>query len=288
LFIQTDKLTHIYMQGTPFAAEALSDISFSLAKGRVALLLGPSGSGKSTLIQHLNGLLKPTSGQVYFNGNPVGGSKAELLKLRRRIGLVFQMPEEQFFSESVYDEVAFAPRNLGLADRELDHRVERALARVGLEPALFTKRHPFHLSSGQKRLVALAAVLSLEPEVLILDEPTAGLDPAGRRRLYTLLDDLNKKEGLTLLIATHHFDEAVALAEQVLVLYKGKLAMDGSRNKIFSNREELVKLGLALPPITEIMHDLADSGLPVNRDIYTLEEARTEINNLKGSGKNES
>jgi len=288
LFIQTEKLTHIYMPGTPFAAEALNDINFTLAKGQVVLLIGPSGSGKSTLVQHLNGLLKPTSGRVYFDGRPVGGSKVELLKLRRRIGLVFQMPEEQFFSETVYDEIAFAPRNLGLADRELDLRVDKALARVGLEPDRFRHRHPFHLSSGQKRLIALAAVLSLEPEVLILDEPTAGLDPVGRRRLYALLADLNKKEKITLLIATHHYDEAAALADQVLVLYHGKMVMDGTRSKIFSNREALEKLGLALPPVTEIMHDLADSGLPLNKDIYNFEEARTEINKLKGSGTNES
>ncbi|MFU8795574.1 MAG: ATP-binding cassette domain-containing protein, partial [Dethiobacteria bacterium] len=189
--IRTEKLTHIYMPGTPFAAEALNEVTFEIKKGRVALLIGPSGSGKSTLIQHLNGLLKPTSGQVYFDDQSIQSSKAELLRLRRKIGLVFQMPEEQFFSETVFDEVAFAPRNLGLTDESLAESVYNALNRVGLNAEEFKDRHPFNLSSGQKRLVAIAAVLSIKPEVLILDEPTAGLDPAGRQKLFNLLADLN-------------------------------------------------------------------------------------------------
>ncbi len=284
MFIRAEKLTHTYMPGTPFAAEALEDVTFNLKKGRVALLIGPSGSGKSTLIQHLNGLLKPSSGQVYFDDQPVGGNnKSNLLKLRRRVGLVFQMPEEQFFCETVYDEVAFAPRNLGLADQALQSRVEEALVKVGLVPADFIDRHPFHLSSGQKRLVAIAAVLSLKPEVLVLDEPTAGLDPAGRRSLFDLLATLNKDDQMTILISTHHFDEAVVLADQVLVLRRGKLIMDGTRDEIFSRRLELERLGLALPAVTEIIHDLAEAGLPVTKNVYTIEEARREINRLKAS-----
>lgn len=279
--IRTEKLTHTYMPGTPFAAEALNEVTFEMKKGRVALLIGPSGSGKSTLIQHLNGLLKPTSGQVYFDDQLIGSSKIGLLNLRRKIGLVFQMPEEQFFSETVFDEVAFAPRNLGLTDEGLAESVYNALNRVGLTAEEFKDRHPFNLSSGQKRLVAIAAVLSIKPEVLILDEPTAGLDPAGRQKLFNLLADLNSKQGMTILISTHHFDQVVTLADQVLVLNDGRLVMDGSRDQVFSNREELESLGLALPAITEIMQDIAASGLPVETGIYNLEEARREIGRVK-------
>ncbi len=285
MFIRTEKLTHTYMPGTPFAAQAIHDVTINIEKGRVALLIGPSGSGKSTLIQHLNGLLKPTAGQVFFEERFIGSiSKAELLALRRRVGLVFQMPEEQFFSETVFDEVAFAPRNLGVAESDLPGRVAEALERVGLEADKFSGRHPFHLSSGQKRLVAIAAVLSLRPEVLILDEPTAGLDPSGRRNLFELLACLNRNDNLTILISTHHFDEAAALADQVVVLSKGSIAMDGSRDEVFSRREELEALGLSLPSVTAIMHDLAAAGKPVRTDIFTLDDALRELKIMKEKG----
>jgi len=201
--------------------------------------------------------------------------------LRRKIGLVFQLPEEQFFSETVYDEVAFAPRNLGLPEEMIVDRVHDALNMVGLVADEIKDRHPFNLSSGQKRLVAIAAVLSLKPEVLILDEPTAGLDPAGRRNLFNLLGGFNREEGMTVLISTHHFDEAVALANQVLVLKQGKLVLNGTREEVFNRREDLEKIGLALPSITELMQDLAAEGLPVRTDLYTIAAARDEINKMK-------
>jgi len=273
------------MPGTPFAAQAIHDVTINIEKGRVALLIGPSGSGKSTLIQHLNGLLKPTAGQVFFEERSIAGfTKADLLALRRRVGLVFQMPEEQFFSETVFDEIAFAPRNLGVAESDLPDRVKEALSRVGLETNTFSSRHPFHLSSGQKRLVAIAAVLSLRPEVLVLDEPTAGLDPSGRRNLFDLLTCLNHNDNLTILICTHHFDEAAALADQVVVLSRGSVAMDGSRDEVFSRREELEALGLSLPSVTAIMHDLAAAGKPVRTDIFTLDDALRELKSLKEKG----
>ncbi len=283
MFIGTEKLTHTYMPGTPFATKALQDVSFSFAKGKFSLIIGPSGSGKSTLIQHLNGLLRPTSGRVVFEGREIGSDKRELLNLRKRIGLVFQMPEEQFFSETIYDEIAFAPRNLGLEEKEVEARVEDALGRVGLPAEQFAARHPFHLSAGQKRLAAMAAVLSLQPEVLVLDEPTVALDMAGRKNLFKLLVDLNRSDGLTVIIATHHLDEAAALAESVLVLEGGRGVMAGPAEEIFSRRQELYAAGLALPPVTEIMVDLAECGLPVNTAVFTLEDARREIGRwLKG------
>lgn len=281
MFIGTEQLTHTYMPGTPFATEALHDISFGFQQGEFALIIGPSGSGKSTLIQHLNGLLRPTSGRVLFEGKSIGSDKHELLRLRRRIGLVFQMPEEQFFSETVFDEVAFAPRNQGLQEEEVEKRVIEALEKTGLQASELKNRHPFQLSAGQKRLVAIAAVLSLKPEVLILDEPTAALDTACQKNLFNLLTGLNQKEGLTVVISTHHLNEAAALANRVLVLKQGKLVMSGLATDVFGKREELYELGLALPPVTEIMHGLADKGLPVKTAVYTLQEARREIRDLK-------
>ncbi len=281
MFIGTEQLTHTYMPGTPFATKALHDISFNFKQGDFALIIGPSGSGKSTLIQHLNGLLKPTSGQVVFEGKNIGSDKQELLRLRKRIGLVFQMPEEQFFSETVFDEVAFAPRNQGFDENEVENKVIEALEKTGLDPNELRMRHPFQLSAGQKRLVAIAAVLSLNPEVLILDEPTVALDTAYRKNLFDLLTGLNHKEKLTIIISTHHLDEAAALADRVLVLKQGELAMFGPAVEVFGRREELYSLGLALPPVTEIMHGLAEKGMPVSTSVYTLQEARREINKVK-------
>ncbi len=282
MFIGTEKLTHIYMPGTPFANQALKEVTFELSRGEFALVIGPSGSGKSTLIQHLNGLLRPSSGKVFFEGRAIGSDKAELLALRKRVGLVFQMPEEQFFSETVYDEIAFAPRNLGFEENIVQTMVEEALDEVGLDTTVLPKRHPFQLSSGQKRLVALASVLSSKPEVFILDEPTAGLDPSGRSNLYGLLKRLNRENGLTVLICTHHLDEAAALTDTVLVLQGGRLVLKGPAEKIFSHREQLYQLGLGLPAVTEIMYGLSEQGMKVRTNIYSLEGARQEINKLKG------
>ncbi len=282
MFIGTEKLTHVYMPGSPFAAEALRDISFGIEKGDFTLILGRSGSGKTTLIQHLNGLLKPTAGMVFFDQEVIDGKKKQnLLLLRRRIGLVFQVPEEQFFSETVYDEVAFAPRNLGFTGKDVENKVTSALGKVGLDPDRFTERHPFQLSAGQKRLVAIAAILSLEPEVLIFDEPTAGLDAAGQVTFFDLLKRFNKDEGLTVIISTHHLNEVASLANRVLVLEGGRLALQGSAEEIFSKREELNRLGLALPPVTDIMYELNQNGLPVKTEVFSLAEARREINGLK-------
>lgn len=269
------------MPGTPYANEAVHEVSFSLNRGDFALVIGPSGSGKSTLIQHLNGLLKPGSGRVYYDGKSVGSEKGELLSLRRRVGLVFQMPEDQFFSETVYDEVAYAPRNLGLDENDVRTRVTDALEQVGLEAAKIWQRHPFQLSAGQKRLVAVAAVLSLQPEVLILDEPTAGLDSAAQLKLLSLLSKLNRDLELTVVISTHYLDDVAALADKVLVLNKGHLVLFGPAEEVFARRDELHALGLALPAVTGIIHNLADKGLNLSRNIYTIEDARREIVKLK-------
>lgn len=282
MFIGTEKLTHTYMPGTPYEKKALDNVSFQVKQGGFALVIGRSGSGKSTLIQHLNGLLKPTTGRVFFDGNDLGTDGRILLKIRRKIGLVFQMPEELFFSETIFDEIAFAPRNLGLEEKEVQARVIEALEEVGLEAEQFIDRHPFQLSAGQKRMVALAAVLSLRPEVLILDEPTAGLDHRGQERLFKLLDSLNKKSNMTFIICTHHLDQVAALADQVLVLQDGHLVMDGSPQYVFSRPGQLSEMGLTSPVAVEIMTGLAEGGLDVKTDIFSLEDARAEINRFRG------
>ncbi|MGM0652070.1 MAG: energy-coupling factor transporter ATPase [Bacillota bacterium] len=282
MFIGTEELTHTYMPGTPYAKKALDKVSFELKQGGFALVIGRSGSGKSTLIQHLNGLLKPTAGRVFFAGQDLSSAGSELLKIRRKIGLVFQMPEELFFSETIFDEVAFAPRNLGLEEKEVEERVIEALGEVGLKAEQFINRHPFQLSAGQKRLVALAAVLSLRPEVLVLDEPTAGLDHRGQKNLFQLLASLNKKRSMTFIICTHQLDQVVALADRILVLEEGRLDMDGSPQEIFTRRKKLSEMGLALPVTVEIMVELAECGLDVRTDIFSLDEARKEINRLRG------
>lgn len=269
------------MPGTPFAADALKNISFSLERGSFTLLIGPSGSGKTTLIQHLNGLLKPTSGKVLFDGKMIGSDKLALLSLRRRIGLVFQMPEDQFFSETVFDEIAYAPRNLGLDEGKVAKRVIKTIEQVGLGQTDLLDRHPFQLSAGQKRLVAFAAVLSIEPEVLILDEPAAGLDPAGKTLLFNLLSNLNHAAKITILVSTHHLEEIAALADNILVLSGGRLEMAGKAREILARRTELLELGLALPKVAEILDELALRGLPVCTDIYSFSAACDEIIRLK-------
>ncbi len=269
------------MPGTPFASDALKSISFSLGRGSFTLLIGPSGSGKTTLIQHLNGLLKPTSGTVYFDGESIGPDKTALLSVRRRIGLVFQLPEDQFFSETVFDEIAYAPRNMGFAEDKVEASVIRAVERVGLRHKDLLGRHPFQLSAGQKRLVAIAAVLAIGPEVLILDEPAAGLDPAGKRMLFDLLSNLNRTEKITVLVSTHHLDEIAALADNLVVLNGGRLKMAGKAKEVLDNRAQFRDLGLALPQVTEIIDELAGRGLPVRTDIYSLAAACDEIIRLK-------
>ncbi|MBS3942959.1 MAG: energy-coupling factor transporter ATPase [Dethiobacter sp.] len=276
--ICTEDLTHIYMPDSPFAVSAIEGITVNIEAGSFAAVIGPSGSGKSTLIQHLNGLLKPTAGRVVIDGQVVGENKVELIALRRRIGLVFQMPEQQFFAESVFDEVAFAPRNLGFKPKQVDELVYQALDLVSLDWKTFARRSPFQLSSGQKRLAAIAAILVQQPEALILDEPAAGLDPEGRRNLYLLLSRLNQEKGLTIVVVTHRLDDLCALADHYLLLSGGRLVMHGPPEELFSQDQKLRRLGLDLPPVTRFMHLLAEKGAPVKRTVYTMEQACREIN----------
>lgn len=277
MFIRTEKISHTYMPGTPFAVDALKEVSISIERGTFAAIIGPSGSGKSTLAQHLNGLLLPSSGRLFVDGKVAGANRAALLQLRRRIGIVFQLPENQFFADTVYDEIAFAPRNLGLAPAAAEERVKQVMEQIGLDFLAVKDRSPFMLSAGQKRLVAIASVLSLQPEVLILDEPVAGLDQSGQRNLFALLRRLNVQEGLTILVVTHRLEQVAALACEYFVLNEGRLVLSGPPEAVFSRGEELRRLGLALPPVTALMHDLASAGLPVHTAIFSPEAASREI-----------
>lgn len=278
MLICTEKLSHTYMPGTPFAVEALRGVDLSIVRGSFTVLLGPSGSGKSTLLQHFNGLLRPTAGRVLLDGQPLGYGRRELRQLRRRIGLVFQEPESQFFGETLFDEVAFAPCNFGLPPALVEERVEQALQQVGLDDPTLKERSPFQLSAGQQRLAAIAAVLAMQPEAMIFDEPTSGLDQAGQQKLFDLLQRLNRTAGLTVVVVTHRLEQVASLADYFLILDRGRLILEGPPGEIFLRVEELRRCGLALPPVMELMGDLVAAGFPFSTALYSLEEARREIN----------
>lgn len=261
--------------------EALRGVDLSIARGSFTVLLGPSGSGKSTLLQHFNGLLRPTGGRVLIDGEPLKYGRKEMLHLRRSLGLVFQEPEKQFFAETLFDEIAFAPRNFGLPSALVEERAELALQQVGLNEPALKERSPFHLSAGQQRLAAIAAVLAMQPRMIILDEPTAGLDQAGQEKLFALLQELNRQAGLTVTVVTHRLEQVAALADHFLVLDRGRIIMEGSPGEIFSRFEELGRCGLALPPVTRLMHELVVAGLPFSTALFSIEEAREEINNWR-------
>lgn len=278
MLICTENLTYTYLPGSPFAVKALRGVDLRIERGSFTVLLGPSGSGKSTLLQHFNGLLRPMEGRILINGEPLKYERRELLELRRTLGLVFQEPEKQFFAETLFDEIAFAPHNFKLSAAEVEGRVELALRQVGLNEPTLKGRSPFRLSAGQQRLAAIASVLAMQPRAIILDEPTAGLDQAGQERLFILLKRLNRKLGLTVVVVTHRVEHIVSLADNILVLDQGRIVMQGSPGELFTRTKELHRRGLALPPVTRLMHDLAAAGLPVSTALFSIEEARREIN----------
>ncbi len=276
-YIQTKNLSYTYLPETPFAGIALRGVDLSLERGGLVLLTGLSGSGKTTLVQILGGLLQPTGGAVLLEGHPVPMSARGSADLRRRAGLVFQCPEDQFFAETVFDEVAFAPRNRKIPEPEVAGRVERALKMVGLDPIKTAPLFPYHLSAGQQRLAAIASILSLEPELLILDEPAAGLDPIGRRLLFTLLERLKREAGLTILLVTHRLEEVAYLADTLLVLEAGHLIVSAAPAEILSSPERAARFNLEPPPACTLLHGLARKGWPVRNDLCSLEDAALEI-----------
>jgi len=274
--IKVENLTHVFSRGTPFEVTALDGISLEIHRGDFYALVGATGSGKSTLVQHFNGILAPTSGQVRVCGVDVS-DRSSRRELWRKVGLVFQQPEQQLFEETVFDDVAFGPRNMGLSKEEVSERVADALRLAGLDPDRVGKMSPFRLSGGMRRKAAIAGVLALRPEVLVLDEPTAGLDPLSRRQLMDRIDRLRVERGTTVVLVTHSMEEVARLAGRVAVLHKGRLAMEATPREIFSRAGELRALGLDVPATVALMLELRARGKQVRTDMLTAGEAAGEI-----------
>ena len=278
--IETKNLTHIYSAGTPFQRAALTGVDFHAYEGEYLGIIGHTGSGKSTMIQHLNGLLKPTSGQVLYKGQDIWSDPKLTRMTRFNVGLVFQYPEYQLFEETVYKDIAFGPKNMGLDAKEIDRRVRAAAYFVGLRDDQLDKS-PFELSGGQKRRVAIAGVIAMEPEVLILDEPTAGLDPAGRAAILKNIEDYRRTHNATVMMVSHSMDDVARLTDRLLVLNGSNLAMDGTPAEVFARAEELVAMGLNIPQVTRVFLELKKLGLDVE-PVYTLQQAIDTLTALKG------
>ena len=282
--LEVSNLNYIYSVGTPFEHKALDNISFSVERGEFIGIIGHTGSGKSTLMQQLNGLLKPTSGQVLLDGEDIWSDKKLTRQARFRVGLVFQYPEYQLFEETVYRDIAFGPKNMGLDEKEVDRRVREAAGFVGLTPEQL-EVSPFDLSGGQKRRVAIAGVIAMEPEVLILDEPTAGLDPVGRAEILGNIETYRRARNATIMMVSHSMEDVARLTDRLLVMNGSKLAMDAAPAEVFSHAEELVQMGLNIPQVTQVFLNLKKLGLDV-ANVYTIEQAVAEIKRLRGGAVN--
>ena len=274
--IALEHVSYIYDAGTGFAKTALDDVSLTIEAGSFVGLIGHTGSGKSTLIQHMNGLLSPQRGRVFFDGKDVNGKGVSRSGLCARVGLVFQYPEHQLFEADVFSDVCFGPKNMGLDRRETELRAYEALKQVGLEDDYFYQS-PFDLSGGQKRRVAIAGVLAMKPDVLILDEPAAGLDPQGKKEILDLVRDLHAERGITVILVSHSMEDVAEYVERIIVMSGGHILMDGKPGRVFARATELEQTGLSAPRVTYVMHALKERGFPVRTDVTTLEEARDEI-----------
>ena len=277
--LQVKNLHHRYSIGTPFEHVALQDVSFSVERGEFIGVIGHTGSGKSTLMQHLNGLLKPTSGEILLDGKDIWSDKKFTRQCRFRVGLVFQYPEYQLFEETVYKDIAFGPKNMGLPTEEIDRRVREAAGFVGITDAQL-EMSPFDLSGGQKRRVAIAGVIAMEPEILILDEPTAGLDPEGREEILRNIEDYRKAKNATIMMVSHAMADVAKIADRLLVMNQATLAMDGKPMDVFSCSQELLDMGLDIPEITRLFLKLQEKGIPVN-PVYTMQQAVAELRRIR-------
>ena len=271
-----DHVNYIYDEDTAMAHAALTDVNIKIDAGEFIGLIGHTGSGKSTLIQHMNGLVKPTSGTVYFDGKDISDPEFDRKALRAKVGLVFQYPEHQLFETDCFKDVCFGPKNLGLSQKETELRAYEALKQVGFDDDYFYQS-PFDLSGGQKRRVAIAGVLAMKPEILILDEPTAGLDPKGREDILNLIKKLHDEVGITIILVSHSMDDVADYVDRIIVMNKGKVAFDDVPKEVFRHRQELESIGLAAPQVTYVMQELKASGFDVDIDVTTLEEAKNEI-----------
>ena len=274
--IETKQLTHTYSRGTPFEHTALDEVDFSAAPGEYLAVIGRTGSGKSTLIQHLNGLLKPTAGQVLFDGADIWESKERTRQVRCQVGLVFQYPEYQLFEETVYQDIAFGPKNMGLDTDEVDRRVRQSARFVGLEPGVLEKS-PFDLSGGQKRRVAIAGVIAMEPQVLVLDEPTAGLDPSGSARILDNIRTYHQEKNACIILVSHSMEEVAREAARLVVIHQGTIPIQGPPEAVFAHGEELEAMGLGVPAMTRVFARLRSMGVDLPGSVYTIPQAREAV-----------
>lgn len=281
--LETENLTYIYGVGTPFQTTALDKVSIGIEAGELLAIIGHTGSGKSTLIQHFNGILSPTAGRVILDGKDIWSDKKNIRSVRFRVGLCFQYPEYQLFEETVYKDIAFGPRNMGLGNTEIDERVREAAEYVGLKQ-IHLDASPFDLSGGEKRRAAIAGVIAMRPEILILDEPTAGLDPAGRDAILNLVKNYREQTGATVIVVSHSMEDMAQIATKVMVVHDARVAMYGTVEEVFSRAEELVQMGLNVPQITQVFSRLNHLGYPVPKNIYTVEQGRRALLDLLGRG----
>lgn len=274
--IKLEGINYIYGQGTELVVDALKDVNLEIKDGEFVGVIGHTGSGKSTLVQHLNGLIKPTSGHMYFDGQDMYAQGYDMKQHRSKVGLVFQYPEHQLFEVDVLSDVCFGPKNLGMGEEEAKERAKQALSMVGLGENYY-KRSPFDLSGGQKRRVAIAGVLAMSPKMLILDEPTAGLDPQGRKEILDLISKLRTEAGITIVLVSHSMEDVAEYVDRIIVMNKGCVAFDGKPKEVFAHAEALEEMGLAAPQVTYIVRNLKQQGLPVATDAITIQEAAKDI-----------
>ena len=275
--IELKSVTYTYMKGTPFERTALNDVSLEIADGSLTAIAGHTGSGKSTLVQHLNGLLHPTKGEVLVDGVSLAGKQKEAVLSRRKVGMVFQYPEQQLFEETVAADIAFGPKNLELSEDEVNRRVRSAMEFVQLDYETYKDVSPFRLSGGQMRRVAIAGVLALEPKYLVLDEPTAGLDPQAREELFRRITELHRKKKLTIIFVSHNMEDIARMAERVVFMHDGRILVDAPPSEAFFANEKIAEAGLAVPPTVALLSRLRENGLPVEADAFTVEEAVKRI-----------
>ena len=278
--LEVKNLTHTYGGNTPFINDAVQDISFSIEKGEIIGIIGHTGSGKSTLVQHLNGLLKPTNGMVLFNNEDIWNNSKDIRKIRSKVGLVFQYPEYQLFEETVFADISFGPKNMGLQGDELNNTVYEICKIVGVKEEFYEKS-PFDLSGGEKRRVAIAGVMAMKPEIIVFDEPTAGLDPKGRENVMEIISNYREATGATVIIISHSMEDMAVLADKILVMNKGKLEMFDTVENVFSKGEQLKSIGLNVPIVTRVFEEIENLGIRLPKKAFTVEEAVSILNNIK-------
>ncbi|MDR5659520.1 energy-coupling factor transporter ATPase [Serpentinicella sp. ANB-PHB4] len=283
--IKLENLTHIYNPKSPYESKALDNLNLEIKSGEFVGLIGHTGSGKSTLIQHLNGLLYPTSGKVFIKGKDTSDKEIKLSEVRKKVGLVFQYPEYQLFEETVFKDIAYGPLKQGLREEEINKRVIESMSQVNLDYEAIKNRSPFELSGGQKRRVAIAGILAMKPEILILDEPTAGLDPKGRDEILEQISLLHRKYNMTIILVSHSMEDVAKYVERIIVMHAGKIELDGTPRDIFKNSSKLTSIGLGVPQVSELMTKLKNNNKPVSNNVLTVKEAKDEILNwIRGKG----